>query len=466
MTGLPTGARTGRLSTPPMDHVGGLLSRLSPGEWAEIFIQDKQQHQIAIKDTFLSEASAVRAICAEVTVIRDGRVGAVHTSSLEPGALSRALERARKLAAVMPGTAEGLPPIPVRRNLVAFAEQEQLAPQVTELGDRPRGHTDRVRVAQLLERLTLARAGQITRRTSASYGEARKSVTFADSSGYSASYSTAESLATVTIIARSGSEAATCVGATSAGPDGCLDLSAAADEAADAASSLVACQAQSVSAGLPVVLSSLATARLLSRLWPALAGHLVRSGKSCIAPQLGRRIAARTVTLIDDPTDRTAPSWAPFDESGTPTVPQNLIRAGQLLSLLEARGATAGRPQLGGNIPRARAYQAATCAPTNFYLAPAGHDPLREPPSASVFATDLTGLGEGINIESGTISLRIRGVRMAGREVGPPARDAALVTTIPRLLATISAVGPAVRFYKLRGAFGGSACLIDEGVSS
>ena len=168
----------------------------------------------------------------------------------------------------------------------------------------------------------------------------------------------------------------------------------------------------------------------------------VAAGGSPFAGSRGQRIAAETITLIDDTTHEGGRGTYPFDDEGTPACRTTLIENGVLRSFLTDRR-TAKPPALPrtGNARRQDYRHAPLPRMTNLLLLPGPTDP------ADLIADVADGLyvqdvGHGVVQPGGGFAFEVlEGYRIEQGRLGAPVAGARLVGTGPEVLGGVVGVG-------------------------
>ena len=180
-----------------------------------------------------------------------------------------------------------------------------------------------------------------------------------------------------------------------------LDIAGCAREAVDEA--IAAMDPAPVAPGrYDIILRNDAMASILGAFAGMFSADATQKGLSPLNGREGERIAAESVTLIDDPLNPINPS--PFDDEGTPSIAKAVIKDGRLMTLLHnlktAKKAGVSSTSNGG---RSSAGSPVGVKITNFYIAP------KEGTLAQLIGelgdglliTDFSGLHAGVNPVSG-----------------------------------------------------------------
>ena len=162
----------------------------------------------------------------------------------------------------------------------------------------------------------------------------------------------------------------------------------------------------------------------------------------------GEEIAAKCVTLMDDPLLSGGLASAPFDGEGSACFTKAVIEDGVLKTLLHSRK-TARKAGVAstGNAKRTVS-SPVTVAPSNFFFRPGEKDldGLLADMGEGLMITELGGLHAGANPISGDFSLIAKGFRVTGGKQGLPVEQITVAGNFYQLLKDIRAVGSDLEF--------------------
>jgi PmbA protein len=219
---------------------------------------------------------------------------------------------------------------------------------------------------------------------------------------------------------------------------------------------------QPPSGRLTVVLEPRLAAAILGVLGATLSGEAVLKGRSPFADRVGDTIASPLLTLRDDPTDPRSSGADEHDGEGLATRPVELLRAGVLQGFLHDTY-TARRA---GTRSTASAVRGARSTPAvgarSLVLVPGRHgfDELIASVDHGILVQSFAGLHSGVNPVSGDFSVGVDGLMIRRGTTVEPVREATLASTIPRLIAHISAVGADLEWQP--GGIGAASLIIDD----
>jgi len=194
----------------------------------------------------------------------------------------------------------------------------------------------------------------------------------------------------------------------------------------------------------PVILRGDVMASLLQQFTPLFSGEQAAKGLSLLQGKVGEQVAAAQVTLIDDPHLSEGPGSTPFDAEGVATKRLELIKEGQLLTLLHNRKSAAkAGVETTGHAVKGTYRSPVSIAPTNLYLQPGTQslDDLIESIDQGVLIVELQGLHAGANAVSGDFSLSALGHWIEGGQIVHAVNQITVSGNILQLLGGVEALG-------------------------
>jgi len=346
---------------------------------------------------------------------------AASTSDLSPASLERVVDEATRLARI---TAEdphaGLP------------ERGELIDRIPDLDLEDRSGDDplpeeKIAVARRAEAAALAVDPRIENSEGAEYGDRRAHYVYATSSGFCGSYATSSFSVSVSPVAAQNGEMQRDSWYTVARKRARLEDPEAVGRTA-AARALRRLGARKVkTVEVPVIFDAENAASLVRSIAGAISGPSLYRRASFLVDRLGTRIAAPSVTIVDDGLLPGALGSRPFDGEGLPTRRTVLVNEGVLESyLLDTYSAR----KLGGRSTHhaARDGSGVTVGTTNLMLLPgtASAADLIASVDNGLYVTELIGFGVngvtgdysrgavGLWIENGRLSYPVEEVTVAG----------------------------------------------------
>ena len=192
---------------------------------------------------------------------------------------------------------------------------------------------------------------------------------------------------------------------------------------------------------VPVVFEPVLAAELLSDLFGAVTGNAIYLRRSFLVDQLGKKIAAEGVTVIDDGLLPGRLGTRPFDREGVASQRTVVIENGVLRNYL--CGAYSARKlklrSTGNGTGNGE-------TPTNFYLAVGPHAP------KEIIATVKQGLyvtrliGQGVNLVTGDYSRGAFGLWIENGELTYPVHEITISGNLRRMMEEMEMVGSDLEF--------------------
>jgi PmbA protein len=390
-----------------------------------------------------------------VRAVVDGRQGFAWAGSLDDDVVDEALAAARDNAEfATPDQCLGL----------AMAEDAAGVVADLDLWRDDVGTTDtgtKVELALAAEAATCAADDKVRAVESASYGDAALEAAIATSTGIEASARRTSCSVASFALAGEGTETRTGYGFSAGRALADLNVDEAARDAAERAVRLLGAR-QPRSSRLPVLLDPLVTRSLVAIIGAALGGEAIVKGRSMFVGRAGEDVAARGVTLTDDPTNADSFGASPHDSEGVPTRRVDLIVDGVLRGFLHnmytgrragsgttgsaVRGGYASTPGAGA---RALSLMPGTRSPEQLYAA-AGD---------ALYVQSVSGLHSGTNPVSGDFSVGAEGLMVRDGTLAEPVREVTIASTLPRMLHDVVEVGADLTW--LPGGAAGMTLLVD-----
>jgi TldD protein len=402
------------------------------GEFAEVFAERRSSSTMAIDESRIESVQSGAEEGAGVRVLSGGTTYFAHVDGLDPADLERA---AGEAAAALRG----------ERSEPRSLSAEERSPQSVEL---PPADVPAARKAELLRELderARAASGEIAQ-AMASYGEARREVAVASSTGLFSGDDRTRVRIGAQAVARRGERVET--GAETLGGHRGFELfddDPAAIAATAARKALVLLDAGPAPTGsMPVVVGG----GFGGVLFHEMTGHgleadHVQKGASVYAGKLGEAVAQPLLTAYDD--GRMPGEWGSdaIDDEGTPTQKTRVIEDGRLVAFLYDRQ-SAERDSVAptGNGRRESFRHLPIPRMTNTYIAPGEAEPEAIIADVEQGFYAVSFAGGQVDPATGDFVFGVNeGYLIEGGEVTRPCRGATLVGNCLQALAAIDAVG-------------------------
>jgi PmbA protein len=197
---------------------------------------------------------------------------------------------------------------------------------------------------------------------------------------------------------------------------------------------------------VPVVFDPMVASSILEHIFEGVNGDSVYRGASFLAGKLGEKIAAETVTVIDDGTMPGGFGTSPFDGEGIPTRRTVVIENGVLKSyLMNTYTARKLGLQTTANASRGLAGTPGI-GPGNYFLQPGTKTPkeLIAGIKEGLYVTEF--LGHGVNLVTGDYSRGASGLWISGGEFAYPVEEITVAGNLKELFLNISEIANDLEF--------------------
>jgi PmbA protein len=300
----------------------------------------------------------------------------------------------------------------------------------------------KVDLALELERAVKARDPRIVGVRTSVWGDGSGEGAVATSTGIAVYGRSTYCHVSVSALAEDGDETQTGYGLSVGREPADIDVTEAADDAAERATRLLGAQ-QPTSGTVTLVLEPRMAATLLSVVGGTLDGESVLKGRSPFADRVGEQIASPLLTLVDDATDPASLGADTHDGEGLATRRIVLIDGGVLTGFLHntATGRRAGVPSTASAV---RGYRSTPGVGAQALAVSLGSGTLGElvaDVDHGILVQSMNGLHSGVNPVSGDFSVGVEGMMVRNGAIAEPVREATIASTLQRLLLDISAVG-------------------------
>lgn len=414
----------------------GVVARAREGEGLEAYVARSRSTEIRAYEGEIESLSSAESLGVGVRVVVDGRQGFSYAGSLEPAAVSEALESARD-------NAEFASPDPW---LVLAVPDDVAAPDLDvydpEVASEPT--ENKVQMALDLEAALRAADSRITGIESADYFDAIGEAALASTTGIAIeSRATRAGLTTFALATDTDGSAQVGFGWSVGRGPRALDIDEAATAAAKRATRMIGAT-KPESTKCTVVLDPFVTSMFLGIIGSTLSGEAVNKGRSLFAGRLGEEVASPLISLVDDPTDPNAFAASAFDGEGMASRRNVLIGSGRLQSFVH-NSSSAFRAGAHSTANAVRGGHSAIpgvgCRALS--LTPGDHDPeaIYRLVGDGILIGSVSGLHSGVNPVSGDFSTGAEGVRIRDGQLAEPVREFTIGSTLQRMLLDAVAVG-------------------------
>ncbi|MGH7312475.1 MAG: TldD/PmbA family protein [Candidatus Rokuibacteriota bacterium] len=418
------------------DLLGSVLERAAGrgATAADAFLVEARHFSATVRLGEVDTVAHARDQRLSLRVFSGRASAAASTSDLSPAALERVIDEATRLARV---TAEdpcaGLP------------DSGELIGTLPDLdlhdgGGHDLGPEDKIEIARRAEGAALGFDARVTNSDGAEYWDRQARYAYATSAGFAADYTTSGFGLSVAPIAVRDGEMQRDAWYSMARKRARLDAPEAVGRVA-AERTLRRLGARKVrTTEVPVVFDTETAASLVRSIAAAAAGPSLYRRASFLCDRLGSRIAAPTVTIVDDGTIPGALGSRPFDGEGLPTRRTVIVRDGMLESYLldsySARKLGLTSTHHGG-----RDGSGMTVVPTNLMLLPGPATPeelIASVPSG-LYVTEL--IGFGVNGVTGDYSRGAAGLWIENGRLTYPVEEITIAGNLLAMLMAIEGIG-------------------------
>lgn len=188
------------------------------------------------------------------------------------------------------------------------------------------------------------------------------------------------------------------------------------------ASALSKLGAEEIDSGIyDIVISGKQMSVLLNTFSGIFSAKSVKLGLSLLAGKEGEKIAADSITLVDDPYAENLVAKTPFDAEGVPTKTKTVIKDGVLQTLLyDLETAKAMGKQTTANASKSGYSSPVVISPYYFGIEPGSvsFDELIARVKNGIYVTELKGLHAGANAVTGDFSIESAGYRIENGKIG------------------------------------------------
>ena len=440
-----------------LDIGDSIVARAGDDEQVEAVVVRSRQTEIRAYEGEVESLSSAESRGVGVRVVADQRQGFAYAGTFDEDAVGEVLDEARDNARF------GEPD-----EFFGLAEPDGVTPPDIELWRDGLGKVavdDKVQLALDLERSARERDPRITAIESADYADSEDEMAVVTNTGVRLDGRETSCYLSVWVIAGDDGDTRTGFGYSVGREPGDLDVDEAAGDSAARATRLLGATKPS-SERVTVVLDPFVTAQFLGIVGATLSGEAVLKGRSLFADRVGEEVAARRITLVDDPTDARAYTATRNDGEGLATRRNVLIQDGVLQGFVHNTytGRRSGSASTGSAVRGYRSTPGVGCQALFLTPGEALQPELLGRIGDGVLVADVSGLHSGVNPVSGDFSTGADGLRIRNGELAEPVKEFTIASTIQKMLRDVVEVGGDVEWLPM-SAVGVSLAVADVTVS-
>jgi PmbA protein len=420
---------------------------------AECTISEGEEFSASVRMRSLETLKDAGSRGAGLRAMVGQRVGSSYTSDLSSEGIRKLVDSALEIAAI--STEDPHAGLPDASELGSIPGDLQL------YSDEIRDIDTERRIAQALEteEAALSADPRITNSEGASFDAYTGERLFANSRGFLGSYRSSSCSLSTTPVARQGDSMERDYWFSSARNPAKLESPASIGRRA-AERTLRRLGARKVpTQKVPVVFDPITARSLISNIFQAADGEEIYRRASFLAGKLGERVAAETVTVIDDGTIPGLFGTSPFDDEGVPSRRTVVIDRGVLRNyLLNSYTARKLGMKTTGNAARGITGNA-SIGHGNLYLEKGERAPeeIIRGIRNGLYVTEL--IGSGVNIVNGDYSRGAVGLWIENGEFAYPVSEITIASNLSQMLMDVQAAGSDLEF---RGSVASPTLLIGE----
>ena len=429
-----------------------LARTLGAGE-SEVTVLDGNEFEVTVRLGSVEQLKESGSCGAGIRVLLGTRAGSAYTSDLSDAGLSRMVKSAIELAGIASEDPfAGLPP---DDELGVYEGDLELyhagiAGLATEV---------KIEMAREAERAAMAVDARITNSEGGSFSSYTGTRAFASSRGFAASYlSASATLSAAPVVEEDGKLQRDYWSSSALRLDKLEPAEVVGRKAGERVVRRLGAR-KVATTRVPIVFEPRTARSLLGHVFEGVAGEAVYRKSSFLAGKLGERIAAGSVTIIDDATMPGLFGSSPFDDEGVRSRRTVVVQNGFLESyLLNSYAARKLGLRTTGNAARGITGNAST-GHGNLYLTAGSSTP--ESIIASLprglYVTEL--LGSGVNIVNGDYSRGAAGLWIEDGALAYAVEEVTIASTLRHMLEGIVEIGSDLEF---RGPVAAPTILIGE----
>ena len=420
---------------------------------AECTLAEGEEFSALVRMRALETLKDAGSRSAGLRVLAGRHVGSAYTSDLSGEGIRQLVESALAVAAI--STEDPHAGLPEASEVGSLGGDLELYSDDVDRIDT----AGRIQEALDTEEAALSADPRITNSEGGSFGAYAGERVFANSRGFLGSYRVSSCSLSATPVARQGGSMERDYWFSAARSHAKLETPAAIGKRA-AERTLRRLGARKVpTPNVPVVFDPLTARSLIANIFDAVEGDSIYRNASFLAGKLGERVAAETVTIIDDGTLPGLFGTSPFDDEGVPSRRTVVIERGVLRSyLLNSYTARKLGLRTTGNAARGITGNAGV-GHGNFFLERGERPPedLIRGIRRGLYVTEL--IGQGVNIVTGDYSRGAAGQWIENGEFAYPVSEITVASTLQRMLMDLEYAGSDLEF---RGSVASPTLVIRE----
>jgi PmbA protein len=427
------------MSQDPMEIAQQLVefARAAGADEADVYLVTGRDFEVTIRSGQIEVLKEALSKGLGLRVLRNHRLGFVHTNDFATPTLRRIATQAAEMARyATQDEFHGLPQPVARTDAPDTRDLEMVDPTLDALTTERK-----IAIAREMEDAAMASDPRVKMVEGSTVSDGEEEVTLVNSRGFHSSYRASGSSLVCAVIAEEHEKrqvnywySSRRLFADHEGP--------AAVGAKAAARAVRLLQARKVPSGkYPVVFEPLVAASFLGSIAQALNGESVFRKLSFLADKLGEKIGSEALTIIDDGLLPRGLGSKPFDGEGVRTGTKVLVERGMLNSYLyDSYTARKVKGASTGNAARSVA-SSPHISPLNFYI-PKGNTPVNDILKSVKEGFYVTGMiGFGVDLVTGQFSRGATGLWIRDGEPAFPVHEVTVASTMQEMLRTLEMVG-------------------------
>ena len=439
----------------PLDIVTSAVekARARGATGVECTLSEGEEFSVTVRMSEVETVKEAGSRAAGIRVLVGQRAGSSYTSDLTPEGIARMLDAAFEIVEIT--TEDPFAGLPDSRDLGTLPGDLQLYSDDIEALSTPQ----KIELARRAEAAALSFDPRITNSKGASFDTVTGRHVFANSLGFQGEYRSSYCSISVMPVAKEGTVMERDYWHSSArrfsGIDQPEEVGRIAAERVIRRLGAKKVETQKV----PVIFEPRTARSLLDHVFDAIDGRSIYRSASFLAGKLGEKIAADSVTIIDDGTLPGLMGTSPFDDEGVPSRRTVVIENGVLRNyLLNSYAARKLGLHTTGNASRGVTGNAGI-SNGNFYLEKGSQSQqeMIRGVKNGFFVTEL--IGQGVNIVTGDYSRGAAGIWIREGELAFPVSEVTIASTLQEMLAGIVGIGDDLRF---RGSMESPTLMIRE----